>query len=213
METESEISLLNYHLQGSSCALPYGPLDETRRRSRIAAMEGAPVPIIHETTNEEESRRIRSAVANWEEESNGRSEARTFRLSEAIPASAVTDTLLRSLGLECLRDATPIDLQPVPITPSSAFRSLFAAASTGGAYNSGHYGAYGRYEAWRSMAGLVGASEQEPVPAVEALARQATWLQLDARTPWFCQVAWDLALIALRPDGSSLAVLAVTDTD
>jgi hypothetical protein len=115
-------------------------------------------------------------VANWEDESNGRSEARTFRLAEAISLSAMTGTLLGSLGLECLRGATPIDLQLVPITPGSAFRSLFAAASNGGAYASGHHRAYGLYKAWRSMAALVGASEHEPVPAVEALARQATWL-------------------------------------
>ncbi|MFJ3235955.1 DUF6183 family protein, partial [Streptomyces sp. NPDC086787] len=30
---------------------------------------------------------------------------------------------------------------------------------------------------------------------------------------WFHQVAWDLAVAALRPDGQEIAVLAATDID
>jgi hypothetical protein len=213
LETESEISLPSFHLGGTSYQLPFGPTNQPMQRTHMPDVEGHSVPAVQETTNVDESRRIRSAVTNWEEESNGRSEARTFTLPESIPVSALTGTLLRSLDLECLRDATPIDLQPVPIAPSWAFRSLFAAASTGGAYNSGHYGAYGRYEAWRSIAGMAGASEQDTVSAVEIVAKQADWLRLEAKTEWFYQVAWDFGLIVLRSGGSSLAVLAATDTD
>ncbi|WP_274564734.1 DUF6183 family protein [Streptomyces spiramyceticus] len=45
---------------------------------------------------------------------------------------------------------------------------LFAAASTGGAYNSGGYGAYGRLAAWQSLAGLSGAAEGASAAEVEA---------------------------------------------
>jgi len=63
------------------------------------------------------------------------------------------------------------------------------------------------------MAGLVGAPEDQNVEQLSTRAIQSEWLFFDAKTDWFHQVAWDFGLIALRPDGMSLAVLAATDTD
>jgi hypothetical protein len=45
------------------------------------------------------------------------------------------------------------------------------------------------------------------------LASRCLWVSWDAASEWYCQVAWDLGLLAVRPDGMSLAVLAATDTD
>lgn len=96
--------------------------------------------------------------------------------------------------------------------PDRAWRVLFAAASTGGAYNSGLYGAHGRPAAWRSLAGLAGAAEYGTVEETAARARESTWYGVDAATAWFAHVAWDIGLAALSPD-RRLAVLAATDTD
>jgi hypothetical protein len=90
---------------------------------------------------------------------------------------------------------------------------LFAAASTGGAYNSGSRGAYGRLTAWRSLAALAGCPEGAAFEEVETRAGDCIWYGFAADTKWFEQVAWDVGLAALTPDRRRLLVLAATDTD
>lgn len=97
--------------------------------------------------------------------------------------------------------------------PGQAWRVLFAAASTGGAYNSGSHGAYGRLAGWQSLAALAGVADGAGSAEVEARAAECAWFGFDARTDWFEQVAWDIGLAALAPDRRRLAVLAATDTD
>ncbi|MEU6055809.1 DUF6183 family protein [Streptomyces xanthochromogenes] len=77
---------------------------------------------------------------------------------------------------------------------------LFAAASTGGAYNSGSRGAYGRLAAWQSFGALAGCPEGAPFAEVEARAADCTWYEFEADTKWFEQAAWDVGLAALTPD-------------
>ena len=118
-----------------------------------------------------------------------------------------------SLGLDCLSGTKA---KQVHISSSSASRALsflFSAASGGGAYSGPPRGAHGRLAAWQSLAGLVGARDDASVETVAALAKQCTWWEFTAENDWFFQVAWDLGLVALRPQGRSLAVLAATDTD
>jgi hypothetical protein len=82
-----------------------------------------------------------AAVASWAEESNGRVEARVFGLAEPLDADAVP-SVLRSVGLECLDGIgrkTRFSVSPCP--PGWAWKLLFAAASLGGAYSHGSYGA------------------------------------------------------------------------
>ncbi|KPC86519.1 hypothetical protein ADL35_11255, partial [Streptomyces sp. NRRL WC-3753] len=75
----------------------------------------------------------------------------------ALDAGAVPAALL-TLGLESLagagRKKAALSVSACP--PGQAWRVLFAAASTGGAYNSGSHGAYGRLAAWQSLAALPG---------------------------------------------------------
>ena len=153
------------------------------------------------------------AVANWADESNGRIEARVFDLAEPVDAKVVPDTLA-AVGLECLsglsgRSRFSISACP----PAQAWRVLFAAASAGGAYNPGCFGAYGRLAAWRSLAGISGAAEGASAAEVERQVRECDWFSFDADTNWYDQVAWDIGLAAVRPGRQRLAVLAATDTD
>ncbi|MFI8908191.1 DUF6183 family protein [Streptomyces albidoflavus] len=96
--------------------------------------------------------------------------------------------------------------------PARAWRVLFAAASTGGAYNSGCHGAYGRLAAWQSLAALAGVADGADAAEAEARVSECAWFGFDAATDWFERVAWDIGLATLSPDGRRLAVLAATDT-
>jgi hypothetical protein len=157
--------------------------------------------------------RIASPVAGWQERSNGLVEARAFGLARRLDAGRLSTAVLRSLGLESVGDAGAAGVRAVRLTPAQAFNRLFSAACSGGAYPSGLGGAYSRLAAWRSVAGLAGAPEGEGVDAVAERAGRCAWVSFHAASGWFYDIAWDLGILALRPDGRSIAVLAATDTD
>ncbi|MET8671970.1 DUF6183 family protein [Streptomyces albidoflavus] len=207
---EDGADLPSYSLRGSSHAMPYGPSEGVPYRGT----GGARVPSAAEVTTPQLAAALSSAVANWAEESNGVVEARVFDLAGPPADEAVPATLL-TLGLESLagagRKKAALSVSACP--PGQAWRVLFAAASTGGAYNSGSHGAYGRLAAWQSLAALAGVVDGAGAAEIEARAAECAWFGFDARTDWFEQVAWDVGLAALSPDRRRLAVLAATDTD
>ncbi|MGW0781323.1 DUF6183 family protein [Streptomyces sp. NPDC002913] len=208
-DVEGQPDLPRYSTRGSSHSMPYGPSEN----GRVVVERGAHVPPAEETTTPAVAKGISAALANWADESNGRIEARVFGLAAPLDAGSVPSALL-ALGLECLKDAgrkTAFSVMACP--PDRAWRVLFAAASSGGAYNSGARGAYGRLAAWQSLAGLAGAAEGAPFETVEARARECAWYGFDADTQWFERVAWDIGLAAVSPESRWLAVLAATDTD
>lgn len=210
--TEGRPALPSHGRTGSGNALPYGALGPGAAGA-LPAGGGGHAPAAEETTTDAGARLLAAAVANWAEESNGRVEAREFRLAEPLAARAVPAALL-SLGLDCLREPSARNpFAAVACSPAEAWGMLFAAASTGGAYNSGRAGAYGRLAAWESLAALSGAAEGSPMGEVEARAGECAWYGFVADTAWFELVAWDLALAAVGADGRRLAVLAATDTD
>ncbi len=205
---EDKPPLPRYTVDGSSCALPCttgGP---------AALMRGRPwVPAATETTSDAAVSALASAVVNWADESNGRIEARTYDLAEPPPGAEAVPALLRGLGLECLDGLdSGRGLGVSSCRPAHAWRVLFAAASAGGAYNYGAYGAYGRLAAWQSLAALCGTADDAPFDAVEQRAQQSDWYGFGADTPWFGHVAWDIGLVALHSE-RRLTVLAATDTD
>lgn len=203
-DVEEHAGLPSYSAGGTGYSTPYGPAG----RPAGGVATARPAPGVVETTTEARSTLMASAVANWVDESNGRAEARTFASDAPVDADPAT---FLALGLECLDGAKVLSVSPCP--PAHAWRVLFAAASSGGAYNSGDHGAYGRLAAWQSMAGLSGAGDGAAAEEVEARVRECAWYAFDAATSWFEQVAWDIGLAATTPDGRGLAVLAATDTD
>ncbi len=55
-----------------------------------------------------------------------------------------------------------------------------------------------------------------PGPAdfhIKPLAERSRWFRVDTDSEWFYEVAWDIGLAAISPDGRRLAVLAATDSD
>jgi uncharacterized protein (TIGR02996 family) len=169
--------------------------------------------VLQEVTDEAMAARIATAVRNWCEESNGQVEARVFQTGQSLGVGALSVGLLQSLRLPCLEVAVGDTLAAGQVTARQVFGLVFAAACTGGAYNRGLNGAYGRLAAWQSVAGLCDASLDADVTTVSELAQRCLWVSYGARSDWFYHVAWDLGVVAVRADGKSLAVLAATDTD
>ncbi len=208
-DMERGADLPGYGVRGRSHSMPY---DSSAGRGP-AVSGGARVPSVTETTTRAAAEAMGRAVANWAEDSNGRIEARVFTMAEPLEPASVPKAL-PTLGLDCLRGAGKKTAVSVTVRPvAEVWRVLFAAASTGGAYNSGLYGAYGRLAAWQSLAALARSPEGLTVEEVEERARGCVWYGFSAGTDWFEQVAWDIGLAALAPDRRGLAVLAATDTD
>ncbi|MFE9181420.1 DUF6183 family protein [Streptomyces sp. NPDC007126] len=201
--------LPSYSVGGSSHSMPYGPQDGPG----VVPGSVTPSPHVTETTTEEFSEAAAAAVANWVEESNGRIEAGTYESAEPVETE-ILPRLLAALGLECLSGLGPRKRFALSTCrPEDAWRMLFAAASTGGAYNNGVYGAYGRLATWRSLTALSGASTPAPVGDVERTVQECDWYGFEAATTWFERVAWDIGLVSVAPGGRRFAVLAATDTD
>jgi hypothetical protein len=139
-------------------------------------------------------------------------EARVFRSPRRLRREDLSIDLLLSLGLECLTGAARDNVFAHLLPPGDSFGLLLGAASGGGCYGPALEGAYGRLAAWQSCAALVGVPDETPVEEVAAQVQRTTWVSFSANTGWFYNIL-DLGLVALRPDGRSLAVLAATDSD
>ncbi len=187
---------------GSGYSAPEQPV----RRSRAIAIPG--LSVVEVAVSPERSAEIRAAVAGWEAESGGSVELREFTVTPRLVA--LDASVVAALELSCLRGAAEIASESIGVAP--AFRSLFCAATNGGAHGGGLGGAYGRLAAWRSLGALAGVAPSASAEVALEIARKCQWLSFFA-PGWFQDVAWDLGLAALRPDGVSIAVLAATDTD
>ncbi len=204
---ERSIALPSYSVQGMAYTAP-GAWGDDVASGEASAPQVA--PLARETTAPADCERISSAVATWLQESNGRAETRVFALRSDEPHVPLA-ALLTQAGLECLGGGVASLLEA--ISPADAFEIVFAAASTGGAYDHGQRGSYGRLAAWQTVSALVGASAAASFEHVEQLAERSRWLRFETDSGWFYDVAWDIGLASVNADGSRLAVLAATDTD
>jgi uncharacterized protein (TIGR02996 family) len=151
-----------------------------------------------------------AAVRGWIEQSNGVAEHCEIRFDQ--PLREITLETFESLGLDSLASSRGHRARVSVIGHRATIEILFGAACNGGAYARTEYGAYGRLHAWQSLHWLAGAAEPDDLAAVAKAAARCHWFSY-LGTDWFMDIAWDLGLIAIRPDGLSAAVLAATDTD
>ncbi|GGK62928.1 DUF6183 family protein [Streptomyces flaveus] len=152
-----------------------------------------------------------AAVRHWCSESNGLVAAQEFWSPDPVAPddfAAVFERLPLTPWLEGESTA-----QLYASTSDSVLRVLLSAAVRSSAYGFGVYGAYGRLATWRSLRGLTGAPADAPLARVAELVEQAEWFRIATTSDWFHEVAWDLAVAALRPGRQEIAVLAATDTD
>lgn len=219
-ELEQDLMLRHYNKGGGGgYGSSFGPKrrvdKETRRAVEQVAARSAPSAsaAYRSVHTPEEAERLQSAVTNWREHSNGKSEAAVFDLEKLHAPVHITEELLVSLGLLCLHGSSASHVMLRSVFATRAFNLLYSAAANGGAYNDGNCNAYGRLEAWKSFAALCGAPVTADAETVLQFAGNCSWWYFDAPTPWFRQVAWDMGIACLRPDGRTLAVLASTDTD
>ncbi|MBW8800704.1 MAG: hypothetical protein JF597_46230 [Streptomyces sp.] len=176
---------------------------EMRRRSVAVDPAATTVPEVAEAMS--------AAVRHWLEESNGAVAAQEFWSASPVPpddCAAVFERL--PLTAWPTGETRP---RLYPATADRVLQVLLTTAVRSPAYGSGMFGAYGRLAAWRSLGGLVGAAPDAPISHVAMLVEQAHWFIADPSSDWFHQVAWDLAVAALRPGGQEIAVLTATDTD
>jgi hypothetical protein len=158
--------------------------------------------IPRDVTRATASEAIKTAVAEWFNH-----DARVYTLEP--PAADVSPALLLALGLELLEGAERRDVTLRKIAYGDALGELFTIAAYGGPYESGHGGAYGRLEAWRSLAALAGAPADATMDAVAALAGECRWFAFDAESGWFYRAGWDVGIVALRPGGGLKAAPTV----
>lgn len=205
-DLECDALLPKYGIGSSATSMPFGPFCEPLVISSrpSASAETA------EITSPDRASLISAAVLNWKDESNGQIEARTFRipLSNRIPLP----TLLSRLGLESVGGTAGVHVRE-KVLVKDIFTILFSAASNGGAYNSGNYGAYGRLLAWQSLAGLVGASSSAPLHAIANDCDACQWCLFHSQNQWYYEVAWDIGIACFNSARQEVAVLAATDTD
>ena len=210
MDIERSISFPSYGAGRSVSHLPstsvQGPLDKQPSRS-TPKRPFATVPL---PFNEEAAARC---VDSWKKHSNGKIEARLFETASIISADDVSTKQLLKLRLECLAGATPRDVKVDMVPPERVFEMLFGAASSGGAYGGAKAGAYGRLAAWQSLAALTGVSASGTVDDVYKAVERSGWYSISSRSKWFYNIAWDFAVVCLRPDKQHIAVLAATDED
>ncbi len=157
--------------------------------------------------------RLREAIVPWTTGSNGKAEARVFRLDPPLDTSPGR-WLLRALPLDCV--VAPEALHAARTGADAVWGSLFAAAANGGAYSSGLGGAYGRRAAWTSLAALIDAPADATPAQVDASAPSAQFLVFGAAPSaggWWHDIAWDIGVLAVRAGGATVAILAATDTD
>jgi hypothetical protein len=204
-----------YELHAARTAPPRRPSRPPRRMRLVHDANDA--PLTHEEVlDPKELEPLAAAVRGWQESSNGRIEVHVYCFGRRCLEGEVDPEFLASLGVACTRGQVADSGGPAisTIAVPRALNVLFAAAANGGAYGGARRGAYGRLDAWTSLAALGGASINSGFDRAVKSAEAASWLELDTATlPWFDRVAWDLALCVVRADGQSLAVLAATDTD
>ncbi|WP_066953547.1 DUF6183 family protein [Streptomyces lushanensis] len=152
-----------------------------------------------------------TAVQHWCTQSNGKIAAQEFWSPDPVTEEDFPAAFKLLPLIPWPADQAPARLYPS--TPESVLRVLLTAAVRGPAYGSGLYGAYGRLATWRSLGGLTGARANAPIAHTAELMRQTHWFRVDTAATWFYEVAWDLAIAALRSGGQEIAVLAATDTD
>lgn len=182
--------------------------------------EGGEPPEAQEVTTRRQRAQISACFESARAVSNGRSDAAVFRLS--APVDGLSRRLLASLRLRCFSDdytgkskavAAQKALDAQPVDAQAIFTLLLAEAADGGCYNMGWSGAWGRRDAWRSLAGLTGLRAGRPLEAIAEAAASCQWAFFKIPSEWFWGIMRDPAVACLRPDRQTVAVFAGTDSD
>ena len=205
LDIESGVALPAYRGGSIGWTTPFGP---TREGGKFI-LDRPRFDTFTEVTTPDWLQLAHTAFYGWIENSNGQVEARAYELSQ-LPNSP--GELLSALPVDSLEQGDEVHIAS-PCDESAAFRILFSASSTGGAYSHGEGAAYGRYDAWSTMRALTGSSEDENIERVDLDARSKKWIAFDSPNSWFAQVAWDVGLVCVDRNSKFVNYIAATDED
>ncbi|MDN3294296.1 DUF6183 family protein [Streptomyces ficellus] len=164
-----------------------------------------------EITDAASAEAMGAAVRHWCAQSNGKVAAQEFWSPDPVAPDDFPAVFERLPLIPWRAEDAPARLYAS--ASDTVLRVLLTAAALSPAYGSGLYGAYGRLAAWRSLGALVGAPADAPLTDTAERVERAHWFRAAPASDWFHEVAWDFAVVALRPGGQEIAVLAATDTD
>jgi uncharacterized protein (TIGR02996 family) len=149
-----------------------------------------------------------AAVWGWRDNPNGRLEGREFTLPEPFSEREEWDGWFESLPLESVARVNDSRCRVGRLQAEEAYRNLFLAARFADVAGHAVGSAYARLHAWESLSWLVGAGGDQTCEQIAESAERCRWFAYD--TDWFLRTLWDVALVCVRPNGRSLAVLAAT---
>lgn len=204
---EEAFTLPALNLSGASYLLPFGPLNEKPDFSSMS-LPASSLPLT-DISLPEQKEMIGIAVQNWVQQSNGKVEVNIYQLNEVMVSQF--GSALSTLPMDCFQLAQN-GRYAKNKSATSILAMLFSASSTGGAYNRGMGSAYGRLQAWQSLAGLMGDNLSMPFPQLIDNAHVCQWVSFETDA-WFYQIAWDVGIACLNPVTNRLAVLVASDTD
>jgi hypothetical protein len=152
-------------------------------------------------------------VRSWAKRSNGKFEAKLIESISPMSSDVISVEQLLNLGLECLAGLSPGHVEIYAVSAETTLAMMFGAASNGGAYPPGEFGAYGRLAAWQSIGALAGVDADGTFDDVYKAAKDCKWFSVNSTSKWFHNIAWDFAVVCLRSDKRRIAILAATDED
>lgn len=203
LHIETELPLRSYSKGAGGWGLP-------ELKIPIASVEfdtGTVLPAFVEIQDEKRVELIGAADENWRNFSNGRNEVRIFEVSPY--GSLSIEKTLPALGIESAASGAKFE---EVVTLEAVFQHLFAISANGGAYSRGCCGAYGRLNAWKSLAGLCGTTLEMDAEEILETAMACRWGKFQGGE-WFYDIFWDLGVVCLNPEREELVVLAATDVD
>jgi hypothetical protein len=212
MSSEAEMYPYRRQYNNANISVPFGAYEN--KESPFVLPDKPSEISVDETTTPGLRTRLQSAFENWENESNGRIEARQFTAHKSLSPDLITNTgLLLDLNLDCLEGTSLNNVSVWNTSSQQVINHLFYGAANGGAYNHGIGNVYGRLRAWKSIAALINKPESTPITTLNEALDHVEWFELLADSSWFHHVMWDEFIIALSEDRQVLTVLAATDID
>lgn len=203
LHCETDLPLRSYARTGSGWGFPEAP----QPFFQIEIESESPNRTFSEVMDEVRVGLIGSADQDWRDHSNGKNEVRIFCVGPFGQFSF--EKTLPTLGLESAGRDLKVEEN---VSPIGVFQHLFGVSANGGAYSRGCRDAYGRLNAWKSLAGLCGCTLDLDAEEILETAMACRWGKFQGGE-WFYDIFWDLGVVCLNPDRSELVVLAATDVD
>ena len=171
--------------------------------------------------------RIREAYVPRGTLSNAKVEARRFRLARPLDPDALGAPVLRALSPACVTRGDDVldedqGLLPMPdeveVRVGSSSPKQLVASLLHAAIGARCYGEYagvgpGRRRAWSALAALCDLSDDAPWETVAGALGERRVVAFDADSVWFDHIGDDLGFLLLDAAGTTLTLVAATDSD